>query len=156
MKYLLYMVIVAVALSIPLERQDVAKLKPVELVSVYTEGDQVVLATDTKDIGVGKTLSQAYENLELTTPGVIYLDTAQYLLISDEALPWVPELRGYLKENVALCLQEGVLDPEMAVKYLSEQANLPKLKTWEEGVNMPILQEYNKRLIFLEKSEKSS
>lgn len=156
MKYLLYIVIIAVAISIPLERQDVAKLKPVELVSVYTEKDRVVLTTDTEDIGIGKTLSQAYENLELTTPGVIYLDTAQYLLITEDALHLIPELTGYLKEDVSVCLQDGVLDPEMAAKYLSEQANLPKLKTWEEGVHMPILQEYNKRLIFLEKSEKSS
>ena len=36
-----------------------------------------------------------------------------------------------------------MITPEMAAKYLSEQANLPKLKTWEEGVHMPILQEYN-------------
>ena len=156
MKHLLYIVIVAAAVSIPLKRQDVAKLKPVELVSVYTQGEDVVLATDTADVGIGKTMMLAYENLERTTAGVIYLDTAEYLLITGNALHLMPEITKYLKGDVSVCLQDGPLDPSLAVNYLAEQTNLPRLRSWKKGSNMPILQEYNKRLIFLEKSEKSS
>ena len=156
MKWMLYIMLAALALAVPVRRADVGKLRPVEVIAVGGSEVHCIIRTDKGDRGVGATLEEAAANLRDTAPGLIYLDTAEYLLITGNALHLMPEITKYLKGDISVCLQDGPLDPSLAVNYLAEQTNLPKLRSWKKGSNMPILQEYNKRLIFLEKSEKSS
>ena len=86
---------------------DVGKLRPVEVLIVSCQGNLVVLQTDTADLGQGATLEEAVENLQATAPAQVFLDTAEYLLISREALHLLPKLRGYLRPSCGVCLLEG-------------------------------------------------
>ena len=62
---------------------DLGSLRPVELVQLTEEKGILVLKTDTGDSGWGLTLGQAVAKLKETTPGQIYLDTADYLLLEE-------------------------------------------------------------------------
>ena len=130
MRILLYIVILALLFMAPVERLDVARLQPVQTVAVRVTDGQVVLQTDTKDEGQAKTLQDAIDDLEENTPGVIYLDTAQYLLVTEEAVPFTRELESYLRPSVKVSLWDGEGSVEKAAEFLGIRRDLPTLKQW--------------------------
>lgn len=132
MRKVLYVVILALPFLAPLERADVATLLPIEAVAVYTEGNKIILETNTKNRGEGNNASEALENLKAVTPAVVYLDTARYLLVSEDALDCVETLRTHLKESVevAVCNGKGKV-AEMA-KYVNVHADTVQLKEWRQ------------------------
>ena len=128
MRLLLYICILALLPFAPVNRLDVAKLKPVQTVAVSIEEGKVVIETDTKNRGRGRSVREAVENLETNTPGVIYLDTAQYLLITEEAMSQLEELKGYMFPSVRVSLWDGKGSVETAAKFLDIWLDLPRLK----------------------------
>ena len=135
----LYILILAAVLLIPLERTDVGDLQPVQTVAVFRDEDGYLIQTDTGDEGRGVDPVQALQNLEETTPGVVYLDTAQYLLVSESATVSIEDLRQYLRKSVQLYHVVGTPELETASKYLSVHGDGPELKYWSEDVPLPIL-----------------
>lgn len=155
-RIILYALLVAAALAAPVERADVGKLRPIETVSVYTEQGWVVLRTDTDDLGIGQTALQALQNMKDTASGTIYLDTARYLLLEDDAQDAAEELRGVLKDKVQLCIASREIEPADATKYLSAHSGLTQMKTWKVGQKLPVLARQGKRLIILKKVENNA
>lgn len=151
---LLYIAITLAVLAIPMERTDVADLRPVQTVALYKTADGYCLETDTGDIGAGKTVDAAYRDLIDSTPGIIYLDTADYLLISRNAGGAVEELRKYLKKGVRICAVLGQGDLSDVSKFLSVQTGLQPLKRWKTGDPLPVLDCRNPRIKFLQKNGK--
>ncbi len=133
MRKVAYVVIISLLFLAPVKRLDVAKLQPVQTVGIYTEPGAVVLETDTNNVGRGETVAEAVSDLEKNTPGVIYLDTAEYLLISKDAQTHIDALREYLRPSVKVCLWETNDGIDMAAQFLSEEKNLPKLKNWNKS-----------------------
>lgn len=148
MRMVLYLVILGLLFLAPLERADIAKLLPIEAVAVYVENGEVVLETDTQNRGRGTDVANALQVLKDTTPAVVYLDTAEFLLVSKDAVGYVEQLNNYLKPSVKVCICETSGRVKEAVKYLEVHGNLPKLRDWNEQ-NISMLK--NK-----EKSEKTS
>ena len=133
MRKIAYVVILCLVLLAPVKRLDVANLQPVQTVAVYTEPGAVVLETDTHNLGRGATVADAVADLEKNTPGVIYLDTAEYLLISKDAQNYVSALRDYLGSSVRISNWKRGIEVDLAAKYLSEAKNLPMLKHWQDA-----------------------
>ena len=133
MRRILYIIILALLFFAPVKRLDVAKLEPVQTVAVYMQDDQIVIETDTDNIGKGSTVHDAIDDLEQTTPGVIYLDTAEYLLLSKNAIIYIDAIRQYLAQNVRVCLWDEEGSVKDAAKYLSVRKNLPKIKEINEN-----------------------
>ncbi len=131
MRILIYIVILALTFLAPVERVDVASLLPIESVAVYMEGDAVVLETDTEDTGRGETVSQALQNLKDVTPAVVYLDTAEYLLVSEDAVTQVDGLREYLKPSIKVCIWDAKGSVKDAAKYLSVHGDTVPLRDWK-------------------------
>lgn len=148
--------ILLTSLLVPLERKDVGELLPVELVYLYRDEDQIVIETDTKDLGRGMTVSQAFKDLEDTTTGVIFLDTADYLLVSETALDLTEELSEYLKPSVRVCLAGGGIDTAEAAAYLSVHHPQWRLKDLDKAPAMEKLSVRNGRFILFEKSENNA
>ena len=130
MRRIAYVIILVSLFFAPLERLDVAKLLPIQAVAVYMQGDSVVLETDTKNIGRGMNVADALENLKETTPAVVYLDTAEYLLVSPDATDSAVELKNYLKPSVKVCICDGAGRVKEAAKYVEIHGNLTKLRHW--------------------------
>lgn len=117
MRKLAYLIIIALALCIPVQRLDVAKLQPVEAVAAYMENKKLVLVTDTEEKGRGETVQQALADLKEKASSAIYLDTARYLLVGPGGESCVQELLNCLRRNVKVRPYLGG-DLAEAVKYL--------------------------------------
>lgn len=146
-RYLLYGLILAAVLVIPVKRTDVGKLQPIQTVAVYVADSGYTVQTDTGDMGVGETVALAIGNLEQTTAGVAYLDTAEFLLVSEGEEAVVEELKATLKNSVELYWVQGQPDLKAASRFLSVHGNGPTYKSWENGVKLPLLACKNDRMI---------
>ena len=129
MRVLLYIVILLALTMVPIKPLELAKLEPVQTVSMRCEQNKIILETDTQNRGEGETIEEAIADLEERTPGVIYLDTAQYLLLTKDAMPYILGIENYLRDRVRVCLWDGRGSLEMADKYLSVRYDLPLLKS---------------------------
>lgn len=155
-RIIIYIVILAAVIAAPVKQQNIGKMKPVQVVSVYKENDWIVVETDTEDRGMGGTVKQALQNLKDTANGIIYVDTAEYLLLSKDVLDIVEELRQELKPSVRLCIAARIETLSETAKYLDAQGGLPKLRNWKNGQELPILSTFGDSLIFLKKVENSA
>lgn len=107
-RWILYALgLILVLFLAPVPRTDVGDLLPVELLSVYFRDGTLCVETDTGDMGTGKNLDEALSDLKATAPGNIFLDTADYLIITREAIPLLPQLWQILRPATQLCLGEG-------------------------------------------------
>lgn len=147
-RILLYALILAAVLVLPTAGMDVADLQPVQTIAVYRNGNSWVIETDTEDIGAGDSVEKAFENLMQTTPAVIYLDTADYLILQEDAIEAIDELRVKLKDSVALYRYRGDPDLKEVSKYLSIHGEKVELRHWNTGVNLPILDCTGERFFF--------
>ena len=125
MRILLYIVILAAMLFAPVDRLDIAKLEPVEAVAVYMEDGLITLQTDGENIGRGTTAREALADLKENALAVIYLDTADYLLVGEGAEVASQDLLQYLRKSVEIGKYNGGNVKEEA-KYLDVHGNAAK------------------------------
>lgn len=154
-----YLALVLGMLLIPVERNDVGKLRPVEAISIYKDENEITIETDTEDTGKGKTVEEALKNLVDTTAGIIYIDTAEYLLVETEELSILKQMSPYVKRSVKVCAMEGRIEPEEAAVYLQSHPINTTIKTAERGKDLPVLAKEAGKLTIsnsLEKDEKSA
>ena len=131
MRKLIYAAILLSLSFAPLHRLDVANLLPIRAVAIYMEDKDVVLETDTGNLGRGENVTEALENLKKETPAVVYLDTAEFLLVSESAVPMVEELSQHIKPSGKVCVCEAEGRVKEAAEYLEVHGNLPKLRNWK-------------------------
>ncbi len=134
MRKVIYLAILLSLLFAPLKRVEIANLMPIEAVAVYLDGEGVVLETDTAHTGKGETVTQALEELKKNASKVVYLDTARYLLVAENAVGQVDSLRQYLKPSVRVCVCEAEGMVKDALEYVEIHQKPPKLRDWT-GVN---------------------
>ena len=142
---LIYILLTVAAILVPVERTDLEKLKPVEAVYLGMEGEQVVICTDTEDMGIGLTLEAALQNLKETTSGIVYLDTADYLLIGPGGDQWVNAATDYIKGTTYVCTAVKGVDMGGAAAFLAVHTPECRLKDWEKGGFPPKLMVENGR-----------
>lgn len=97
---------------------DVGKLEPVALVLVDWEDGNYLLKTDTGAKGTGKSLEQAAENLDAAASGSVFLETAEYVLLSPD-VPVTAEFYRVLRPASRVCLVRGEPDLERAAAFLA-------------------------------------
>ena len=148
-RILLYALILALVQIAPVKRTDIAKLRPVEVIALYNTGNGVRIATDTGDFGVGEDALTALDHLRRTSPAVIYLDTAEYLLVASGAEEALESLRDVLKPSVKLCRILQQIDLQAAAEYLDVHGDLPSLRCWEAGQKLPALTDLKGRFCIL-------
>ena len=153
---IIYIGILALILAAPVKAINVGDLHPVQVVSVYKDSGWTVIKTDTEDSGIGGTALQALQNMKDTSEGIIYLDTAEYLLLTKDTEDAVIELTAELKPSVRLCMTKQVDDLQRAAAFLRTHGELPKLKDWKKGKELPLISTFGDSLIFLKKVEKST
>ncbi|MDO5153925.1 MAG: hypothetical protein Q4D50_11305 [Eubacteriales bacterium] len=108
----------AVVLMSPSRKEtDVGELLPVELLYIYKEESGIWVQTDTGDLGIGADLQSALKDLKETAPGKIFLDTADYLIITKETVDLLPQLWGILRPSTEVCL--GINADTQAAAFLS-------------------------------------
>ena len=131
MRRLLYVLLLVALLFIPMQRVNIADLLPIESLAVYMEAGWVVLETDTAHKGFGETVEQALADLKENTAKVVYLDTAEYLLISEDATEQIDALRSHLKASVKVAVCEAKGKVKEVVEYLRLHQKMPTLRRWK-------------------------
>ena len=147
-RWMIYLLLVAGAFLFPKRPVELGKLIPVELILVEKEEGAYLVRTDTGDVGHGTTLPSAIENLRATAPGDLFLDTARYLLVTEETHHTIPEISRYLKGETYISMVENGLDPEQATQYLSAHPPKLQLKAWKTGSKPELLQQIEGRYSF--------
>ncbi len=139
------MAVAALVIWKPFSESDVAQLQPVELLYVSMTSEGVKVATETGDLGEGEDLNEAMHDLEKCAAGKVFLETAEYLLVTDGARGLLPELTSIMRPGCAVCVAPELVNLEEAAAYLNvhrpevtlndyraDQTDLPHLKQ-EEG-----------------------
>ena len=139
MRIVLYIVILSALFFAPLQRMEIANLEPIQAVWMYREDGDVVLETDTDDKGRGVTVVDALNDMKNNSPGIVYLDTAQYLFVSEIDKKEIYAIMPYLKKTVRLCIWDGQADIESAIKYADSHKTCLKMKQWHKVGNLPEL-----------------
>lgn len=140
MRLLVYSLVLLLLLYAPVKRLDVAKLEPIEVVCMDVSDGTTLLLTDTEAWGRGANAYEALEDMRSRTAGVIYLDTAVYLLVTEAAVGQVDDLRSCLKGTVRLCITEETNLTDMA-RFLEVHGPLPRLNEWKTGEKLPMLKD---------------
>ncbi len=151
-RIVIYIAALALLTLAPVQEAELGKMRPVEVVLVYLQNDILALSTDTGDTGQGPDVRTALENLKATTPGIIYLDTAEYLLVAQDAETAAEQLKSHLKKSVKVCAADPQIDLKAAAEFLPVHGDLPKLKDWKTGDKLPRLTAVGERFLLMENS----
>ena len=139
MRIVLYVVILAALFFVPLQRVEIANLEPIQAVWMYRENGNIVLETDTEDEGSGVTVADALADMKNNSSGIVYLDTAQYLFVSETAKEDIYAIQPYLKNSVQLCIWNGQGELKSAEEYADSHKICLKIREWEKIGNLPEL-----------------
>lgn len=112
---------------------DVASLHPVEVIRIWADQNGITVQTDTGSMGRGGSIAHAFEDLENTTSGRIFLETAEFVLINREGTALLPELSGYLRPACGVCVLEGQWLPEQVGRFLDTHRPGYSLQDYRAG-----------------------
>lgn len=140
-RILFYIIILLAVTALPVHYQDVADLEPIRAVWVSAEEKTVILQADTGDRGRGETVEEALSQMKRESPGIVYLDTARILLISEGAEKHIPELQKVLKPSVRVCRWNGNGALSTAADFAQAHKTGVKLGEWTSAVKLPNLPE---------------
>lgn len=107
-RWIIYGAVAVLALLLaPAPRTDVGELLPVELLYLYMEEGSLCVETDTGNFGAGPDLDAALADLKATASGTVFLDTADYLVITGQTMAQLPQLWELLRPATQVCLGVG-------------------------------------------------
>ncbi len=137
-RWMIYAAAAAAAVALKPGTKDVGNLIPVELLYISSEPGIIRAETDTGNMGVGENLDAALKNLEDTAPGTIFLETADYLIITENAAHLLPQLTQVLRPAAEVCI--GIQADTQAAAYLKAHPPEVTMKDIKAGnVGIPIL-----------------
>ena len=103
---------------LPHPARDISELKPVRVVYLYMDGKTLCVETDTGDSGSGKDLAETAADLRSRTNGEIFLETAEFLILSPE-IAVTDSFYRYLRPGCRVCRAEDPPDLETVADYLT-------------------------------------
>lgn len=116
--YLCAVLVLAAWNWMPFQGTDIARLQPVEVIRISRDGDAVLIEADTGDFGRGATVEEALQNLKDTTNGAVFLETADYLIASENGRDLIDNISPFLRPACKPCVERGVVPLEDAAAFL--------------------------------------
>lgn len=124
-------------LLLPQRDTEVGKLLPVEAMSIEKASGVYRVSTDTGDIGKGDSLEKAMDDLRAEAPGIIFLDTADYVLLTRETMECMEKLADYVRPGTRVYEIEGAADMAEIGTFLrahGPDTPLYRLQKGEQGL----------------------
>ena len=144
--------LVAASGYMPFSGSDVGTLQPVELISLSVSEDLITVKTDTGDMGQGSDIDSAFSDLKRTAAGKVFLETADYLLIDQKGLLYLPRLTAILRPACKVCVTNDDVDLKKAAEYLRIQADNFTLQNYRAGErSIPYLAVHEERMYIVSK-----
>lgn len=131
MRVVLYIIILSTLFFVPLNRVNIGQLEPVSALAVYVDEANVVMEIDGGEKGIGKSVEEALRDLKENTIGIVYLDTAEYLLIDEAAIKYEDAVLMLMRPNVQtfICDARGCVGE--CAEYISAHGKLPIISEWK-------------------------
>ena len=139
-RWLLYLIIIGIISFLgisPFQKTDIAQLAPVEVVWLSYEKGVLCLKTDTEDIGYGKDVQSALENMKQTASGTIFLETADYLIVEKGQARFLEQMHSVLRPSCMVCSATQMPELDEVAKFLQAhepEATLRQLRNGEGKV----------------------
>lgn len=153
-RWIFYLLTLAVALFLSQNRSpaiDVGRMEPVEVVRVIGDRGMIIIQTDTGQMGKGEDLSQAISDMKQTASKELFLDTAEFLLVTPSALPQVPELTEILRPSCCICLDGGKTELNGIAAFLQTQKPGVTLRQYRKNPNqLPTIHVREERLYLVQ------
>ena len=128
---------------------DVGKLLPVELLLIERDNATFRIRSDTVAAGEGDTIIAAINDMKETSPGEVFLDTADYVLIRDGLEDILPELMHHLRPASNVYILQGDADLSELSAYLRIHSTQQTLRDYCSGeVELSILKVEQERMRF--------
>lgn len=140
MRIILYCIILALLFLAPVEQAEIGNLEPIQAVFMDWENGVVILKTDTEDVGIGATVEEALADMQQRSLGIVYLDTAEFLLVAENAQESIDQMQPLLKGSAKVCLWEGEGSVADAAKYVDAHKIGMKLDQWQSHIKLPKIQ----------------
>ena len=103
---------------LPFQGTDVATLEPAEALYVYYNKEMICIETDGGWFGKGETVDEAVADLKESSPGQVFLQTVDFLLLRKGSEGLIPMLYSHLRSGCSVCSVEEKPDLEKASAYL--------------------------------------
>lgn len=127
-------------LLLPQRGTDVGKLLPVETLLIEKRAGMYVLSADTGDTASGESLKTAVENLQRSAPGEIFLDTADYVLLTRETIGCIGELSLFVRPGTQVYVAEQNVQFEEIGEFLRTHGPKAPLYRVKKGeIEIPTL-----------------
>ena len=147
--FILYALVGVFGLS-PFAGTDIASLSPAEAVWLEESDGYVHIETDSEETGIGKTLLEALENMKQTASGVVFLDTADYVIVKQGSEALLSQAADVLRPSCSVCVADSMPDLAEAAEYLGVHEPAVKLKNIATA-ELPYLTECEGRMTLIEK-----
>lgn len=131
-------------------KTDLGSLQPVQLVQVTSSGPMVHLRTDTGLYGEGVDFGAALGDMYRTAPGQVFLETADFLLVTPVTVKVLPELRQVLRPGTEVALISCLVDGTEAAQFLSARSGGVPLRKAGEHTVLPRLNMKGERYVLEE------
>lgn len=142
---IIVLVVFWISIRAPFEKTDVAKLSPVSALVFCRKDGRLCITSDLGDLGMGETLEEALEDMELTCPAMIFMDTVEYLMVVPGAVD-EKELGEYFRPGTYIVRCAPGTDPADAVDYLRNRSGNVTLRDVDiHEKRMPVLYEIDGR-----------
>lgn len=147
-RWALYIAMVLLS-TIPFRGTDIAKLAPVEVVWLAEEGGQVLLMTDTEDVGKGADVTEALADMKASAKGTIFLDTADYLIVETGAEKFLNQITDVLRPSCMACRAKQIPDLKEAAAFFSVHEPDITLRQWQnDQMELPLLKEEERSFVW--------
>ena len=120
----------------PVRGMDISQLSPVQTVWVAVENGQVYLQTDGGEWGSGTDIASALENLNETAAGVVFLETADYLILQKGEEALLEQAPTIFRPSCMVCVADEMPDLEQATAFLRLHEPSITLRQWSVEGNL--------------------
>ena len=146
-RWLLYVAVLIVLGTSSSQGADIGKLTPVEVVWLAEEDGQVFLECDTGDAGRGETFQDALKDMKAAALGVIFLETADYLIVEQGREALLEQAYDLLRPSCKICVAQSKPDLQKAAMFLNAHEPQATLRQYRmEKRELPALWEEEGRL----------
>lgn len=128
---------IGIAGFLPFNGTDVAKLHPVEVLVVNHIDGKYIIKTDTGMVGIGADADAAIEDLKLTAPGDVFLETANYILVGKECAHISVLFYDYLRPACQVYILDGDGELKKIARYLENHPSEATILSCRQGVASP-------------------
>ena len=129
--------------------RDLVRMEPVEIIRIQSDGYHIRIEADTGRQGIGTDINEAVRDLKRTADKEIFLETAEFLLVHENAMVCMDDLMSMLRPSCKVCIENGQADlrkvaaflrmqePDVTLKqYRINPVRLPELIATEERMHL--------------------